>query len=527
MLILRTPLVLLLALVLFCSAGAAQELRRTVNAIRLGESPELIQTLVEQGQAAAGADASSWDLLELWLCLQQTPGADFQFAWERYHRNWPRSRYLGYADYLRAQNFLVTEEIHAGVRQLLELQSSPEPALADRAGRLLDRVLEESLGREAIGALSREYTQGDACRQWLDNWLQTHNLHFRLAAILPLKGVDAALGHRYLAGMETALALADSSLGAWSLEVHDCESDPLRARQQAHQIEAEGGVDCVLVPGAPVYAAAVAGCLSLPVLFPWYEGDNLLEADPDFYQLNSRPRTRAAAMADLAVDSLHVKRVITLAPATRSGKQLVDSLSTRLIELDPEVELGPPQWYFPGAQDMRRQLENLSIYETAFDSLDAVVVFSRPEDVAVLVPQLAYADLQCTVLGDASLISARDIKELGTLSDQLLVVSDWLPNPRKAVWGSFLEEFRRREMRSPELEEQLAFESTRLATEVAELARRSGGTFRNCLDTADLPSAYGGRMMLRARSNGHLLLLRWDGWAFRAIGGMELQGIER
>ena len=527
MFVLRYSILLLLACWLVRPVCASVDLQYALNAIRLGENPELIQALVEEHDREPGPESSSWDLLDLWLKLRQEPGAGFELAWRRFHDNWPQSTYLGFADYLRAQNFLLVEDAEAGSRQLLDLLNANDARLARRATSLLEQVLEQRLEREEIQALVDSYPTGDTRRQYLQHWLSTHRLHCCMAAILPLKGADAALGHRYLAGMETALAMRDSTQAEWSLEVFDCESDPLRALQQARSINAQNSFDCVLLPGRPEYAAAVAGVLRMPVLFPWFAGDNLLEADANFYQLNTRPRTQAAAMADLAVDSLKVKRLISLAPATRSGKQQVDSLNARLQLLDPELELGPPQWYFPGAQDMRRQLENIAIYEAAFDTLDAVVVYARPEDVAVLVPQLAYADLQSTVLSDASLISARDVKELATLSDQLLILSDWLPNPRKANWARFLEEFRRREMRSPELDEQLAYESARLVISVGELARRSGSTFGACLNSTDLPSAYGGRLLMQGRSNGHLLLLRWDGWAFRAIGGMELQGVER
>ncbi len=516
---------LALLFLLCCSISAAADsegFSNLLELVRRDAPPESLERSIREGLERGGPARSGWETVRLWN-LARIDSAGFVRALADFRRAWPQSRYLPYGRFLHARLLASRGGSAAAAMGLLDLLSGDcEEQLELRARRLLVRLLEGPLSTGGAKKLLARRADRSS-RRWLEGWIRGRRIHRRFAAVLPLKGDDAARGRSALVGLETALSMWSDSLepGAWRMELLDSESDALRAHVLLEEHCRPEDLDFALNLGKPAYAAAASFGSSVPVIHPWYEGVDLPDADPALYQLNADPATLGRALADLAVDSLEIRAAVTLAPATLPGARFVEEFNARLLDLDSLVELGAPQWYFPGAQDLRRQMENLSIYESSFDTLAAVVVFATPGELPVLLPQLAYADPRGLVLGNSPFLEGLRIPELATLENQLLVLSDWLPVSNLPHWRRFVDEFRRREGRLPEREEALAYESLRLMMECGRIAELSERSFRMTLEDLSLPSSFGGRLLMDGRSNSHLLLMSFDGRRFVPLGGLD------
>jgi ABC-type branched-subunit amino acid transport system substrate-binding protein len=483
-------------------------------AARLAADPAAegeLRALVAAGLAEGGAHASSWELLDLWLRLERDRSADPLPDWQRFRGRWPNSRYLPWADWWCARALIRAGRGAEGLALLAGLAAGgPEHELRTRATRLADRLLAGTLSHAEAEALLDSLEEPG--RSWLDTRLGERRIHRRLGLVLPLKGPDAEHGRQLLSGAEAALR----GRPGWRLEVADCESDPVLAWILLRELAARGDLDALLLPGDPAYVAAASFGSPIPVLLPWYEGQPLAGADGALFQFNADEETLAAGWADLLAGELAARQLITVAPATRHGRRLMEALERQLLQRGAEIETGMPQWYFPGALDLRRQLENLAIYEGAFDSSSVSLVVGVEEDMATLVRQLAWANPRHQVLGSAAFLaeSAR-VPELSALGGQLLILSDWQPGAAIEPWQSWQREQEIVAGRAPTTREARGYESARLAVVCGELAAASGRSFRSVLETLNQPSLYGGRIRLQDRHNAQLLRLDWDGRSFR------------
>ncbi len=478
---------------------------------KAGQSLPMLRARLDSLRQAEPAQASLWDLLELRFLSEMAPLA-LEEQLQAFRRKWPDSRYLDWAEWygLRSQVRLGEERsavIH-GLDLLAErVEPSLEPRMRAQLLALLNAGLPQLAGRSWLPPL-------DDRREAVWQSLRQERLpRRRIGLVLPLRGRDGALGRIMEQGALELLARHPEA-AAWDLRIRDCESDPLIARRQCVELQ-EQGVDAILLPGLPRYAAAAAATGKAPKVFPWVENTALLPADPTFYQFNSLPESRLQTLFEWAADSLGIRQAISLTPADREGREL----ETRLTELALErgIELGQPQRYLPGMKDMRRQADNLSLYASAFDSSDAMLIFARAGDMEVLIPQLAGAGPAGWILSDASFMEGLGKREMASYRDSLLLATDWLPSPSFPLWKGYLDD-QRDSGRSFQKNEALVFESLRLLLDCGELAHTSGSSFEQVLSGLDLPSAFGGRLRLVDRANATTLPVLWDGRRFRSIG---------
>lgn len=505
------PTILLLLLLLLPAARASADLDRAVRLAGEADSAAEFQALVAEGVAAGGTEASAWELLDLWQRLERGKDADPLPVWRAWRDRWPASGYRDWADWwcsralVRAGRF---EEAAALLPELAAASSSAE--LRRRASALGEALLDGPLGAARAEALAARMSEPG--RSWLAERIGARRVRRRLGLVLPLKGEQAALGRQLLTGAEAAL----KALPGWSLDVADCESDPVLALTLLRGFSNGGRVDAVLLPGDPACVAAAGFGSRVPVLLPWYEGHPLADADDALFQCNADEETLAEGWAALLVDSLDTRQLVTFAPATRRGRRLVERTVAKVRQRRPDIELGMPQWYFPGAQDLRRQLENVAIYENSFDSLSVSLVVGRDADMGTLVPQLAWANPAHVVVGGAAFLSeGARVPELASLAGQLLVLSDWWPDAEIPAWQRFGREQEIVAGRAPTSLEAQGFEAVRVAGLCGESAAASGRGFRATLETLDLPSVYGGRLRVERHQNASLRLLAWDGRRFR------------
>ncbi|MCB9474655.1 MAG: ABC transporter substrate-binding protein [Candidatus Delongbacteria bacterium] len=514
----RSTFPILLALGLNAQAATQSSPRQVLEQALAGADPASLAPLIQQGlaenQSKDPSRMADWKLLDLWRLEESGQVAAFDAALSTFKGSAPGAERVSYADWLQVRSLARRGSSLQAARSgcTLWLGLASDSPLLPRVQSFTTRVCHDGLNAPQRRELALWLGEERLAR--LPGLELLPSLHHRIAAVLPLRGHDGRMGRELLAGLEAAFAAhAD---GDWELVLRDCESDPLLAHQQLSALSGEE-LDAVIVPGEPGYAAAAAFGAPFPVIFPWYSGNGLSQADSSFYQFNTPAAHKLDELLDLAEHTLDLHNLISLIPANRAGNQLQDRLEE--AALSRGMELGPPQWYLPGTKDARRQMENLCIYADAFDFNDGLLVLPLPEDADVLIPQLAAANPDGWMLGDATFLEGENPQRLSVFRDHLLVVSDWLPAAGLDGSGPFMNQVRVKEGREASRNETVGFECARLLLLAGQAAAEEGRSFREALEHLDLPSAYGGDFRLEQRVNQGLRTLIWDGSRFTPWGG--------
>jgi hypothetical protein len=509
-------LISLMAALLVPSAHASEDMDRLLKTCFQDTSPALRQTLIQAGQVADSEEASTFSIIELWNLSEDESSAlgHFESAYTAFFSNFPDSRYADAADFFYARALLRSGDFYGSAVRLLPLLDAPTP-VSEHSEGLLTQLCLSNLSISDLEKLLQK-SRSSRSRTFLERRIGGRRLYKRMGVVLPLKGRDTALGQAFLNGLELALRYQNEG---WEIEWLDCESDPILAHKQLKNLSKKGNLDLLLLPGEAAYAAAACGFDDLPIVLPWYEGESLMNTG--LTQLNASPETYASAMVAMTLDSLERTHVVTLAPATRFGKLQVEAFMETLLAQAPDIEVGPAQWYFPGASDMRRQLENLVIYESAFDSLCVSILFADEKDMDSLLPQLAWANPQGFLLGNSPFLAAHGNQAMSNFADQLFVLADWTPALNRPSQSWLRHEIETREGRDILANEALAFESFVLVMEAAKVAEARQSSLKSALSSLDLPSAYGGRFVMREQSNSHLMLLAWNGFRFLPVSGLQ------
>lgn len=486
---------------------------------RAGAGSEELAELLNQGLSGPDGRESTWELLGLWHRCRWSTTPAARSTWQAFHSRFPESGYLPYADWFFARHLTANGADREAAGLLLRLVDNADTALAARSAGLLENLLLHRLdGRAeedlAAAALTRDQVG------WLNDQLVSRKLHKRIGVVLPLSGPDSEAGTQVRSGVEAAYRAVVKAPADQELLVLDCESDPVLAQSRMRSLAAR--VDAIITLGEPEYVAAAGFGSASPVLFPGYDGRPLDSVELSLYQFHADPALLAEAYCRLALDSLKVRHLVTFAPATLAGKRWAEALRARVQATDSLVEFGQAQWYFPGAQDMRHQLENMAIYENAFDSLGAALIFARDEDLRVMVPQLAWADPQHLVIANAPFLNGTELFELRSLDGQLLVIADWLPQTPVAEYRAWVQELSSREGRAPHPLEARGFETMRLLLNCSERAQREGRSFRATLESLRLPSLFGGELIMDGHRSAALRLLAWRGGDYRELDSSRL-----
>jgi hypothetical protein len=507
------------------SAAESTNLEKLIKAIRHEQNEAVIKTLITAGDNEPEEYRSTYALCRLWLLERDTTGDSgqkFMEARETFHEKWPNSEYHNFIEYMYARWLIRNDQSIKAADKLLDLLNQKnEELLIKRSTALLNDLFSFDLGVSGADALLLKRIDR-VSRDYLENWSGGRFINRSFGVVLPLKGVDSAAGKEMLRGIELGIQLESSPdlQQNWKMEIFDCESDPVLAQLQMKKLSARTNLDFIISLGEPEYVAAAGFGSKTPIVFPWFGGEEFAEIDAALFRLNVPNDITSGAMATLVCDSLNMNSVIAIAPATRHGKHMVEELNQILIQKNPFIEFGPPQWYFPGAQDMRRQLENVAVFDAAFDSSSCIITFMDSAEMEVFLPQLAYADPQGIVIGGAEFIEHADIPELKSLDGQLLILSDWYSPDGHQRWSAMEKEFNRLESRQPVLANKVGYESARLLMRCGDAAALANRSYRASLENLQLPSSFGGRFMMFNRANSHLLLLSYYSRRFHVLGGI-------
>ena len=514
-------LYLLLFLALGARAGALEDaLRLSTHGNGVADSSQAaaMRLLVNAGMALGGQDASTWQWLDLWLAGEWEQREDLPVLRERFQVDWPRSRFQGEADLVLARWYVGRLSVEEAFPVLLDLCWRLEPGPARTEARsLLTRYCRLPLARALKDSTAHAGHPGRS--RVLRDMALAAQPQRRLDSVAPFSGDKASLGKDMQAGAQAAVDLLKRGGHYWTLTTRDSQGELFLSRELAIKARDEGA-DAVLVPWDQESLGAMGGLqLGFPILAMGNGGPALQDLSPDLLQMDLDPAAVGALMASFVRDSLRATSLGVLAPATQPARRLLRSLLGRLQE-EGGVESGQEQWYFPGARDLRAQMENLSLFSAAYPGPKVWVVLGQEGEAAALKQLVEQAPPEVTLVGDASLLSALGGKVDAHLAKRLFIIAAYLPSvyARGAGLQKELDQVFPPDG-TPMALRNRAFEQARLTMLAAEEGARSGLGLLATLEDFPKPSIFGPGLQLQDGSAAGAWLLAWTGTQFTCVGG--------
>ncbi len=324
-------------------------------------------------------------------------------------RHFPESRYRDAAEFALARASYRDLELVSALAHLLTIiDRNREPGLIETAKMTGSRIVAQGLHESGLEKYLGEFQRAGS-RNWLlywlarreyglgnrgegEIWLQRLQMNgpearlqrlaqelrsrpaaeflytLRIGVILPLSGYESANGMDYLRGV--AMALQDQPRGV-ELVLKDSESS-IRQGIRAMQELLDSHVDLVIGELAGDRSAAMAALASerrIPMLVPVSSDNGIAALGSGVYQMTSDLETRGTALARYAYTTLGLRTFVSLAPADDYGQAMSDAFANTIDKLGGTIIA--QQWYFPGTQDVSRQLGAIRQSASKFTPPDA------------------------------------------------------------------------------------------------------------------------------------------------------------
>ncbi len=330
----------------------------------------------------------------------------------------------------------------------------------------------------------------------------------RISALLPLSGANQDVGTALLDGVKLAVkdfnAINDTKI---DLVVHDYETRLVTAVEKFKAIAKD---ETVIAVYGPVENDIVAACAAisdyeeLPMFSPTARGEGLTSLSPYFVQLATPVDVRGEILAAFAMDSLKLKRVVTLAPIEDYFTAMIDAFSR--TAQNSELEISSKQWYYPGDQDFKQQFKALkrlglklsfadslimadsTILSVTIDSLynaymkeaqlllketsmevdsadipvtafDGIFLPIYRDDISAMAPNFAYWNIQAQPLGNEDWYDVKELKKNKNYLRDLIFLSDGYLNEDSWDYRQFRNRFRLELNKTPEQYEFIGFDS--------------------------------------------------------------------
>lgn len=388
--------------------------------------------------------------------------------------------------------------------------------------------------QEARGLISNYLSANPASRynDRLQNMLQDDKFRRtgtnRVGVIMPLNTEE---GRGLYRGIKYAEMRFKEGIGAQTpveLIVRDSESSMIRAVQHMQGLVRDPNVVGVIGEIDEYISAGLAGMaqvLDLPFIAPSVTDDGFAEIGDNIFQLVPDLEIQAQTLAAYAVDSLGLRRFVTLAPQDEYGRQMVDAFS---LEVDKRGGMLVAQsWYYGIPENLGKQFKQ--IREAAFrlqmedtlkfrlpnfatlnkDSLwrvyntrlmiennlnepivemtgrfpvrniDAIFLPIYTEDIQYIARQLAYYNISTRILGSEKWyqIDLNQDRNLLRYIDGAVLVSSYYLDPNNFNYRNFRNQFRTSMGVTPERWEALGYDAAAFLLQ----SIANGGTNRSSL----------------------------------------------
>ncbi|MBN1545292.1 MAG: penicillin-binding protein activator, partial [Syntrophaceae bacterium] len=315
----------------------------------------------------------------------------------------------------------------------------------------------------------------------------------RIAALLPLSGANSDIGTSLYKGMQLA---AETFNADHEVEIElvpfDYETRLTKAILRMKEIASNPSYMAVFGPVENDITAACAVFAEyedITLLSPTASLDELTAITENLFLLAPTVKALARNLNRYAVDSLKLKRIVSLAPLDDYFTNFVASFNERHVEQGGTV-LGE-QWYYPGDVDFSKQfaiLKRTGLKQTfrdsvaqvdttfsmsAMDSLyrlyrseqkkrlaetktkvdsadisvtafDGVLVPIYRDDLVLIAPQFAYSNLQAQILGNSDWYAPEDLKKNKNYINGIVFVTDGYLNEESWDFRQYRNAFRNR-----------------------------------------------------------------------------------
>lgn len=471
---------------------------------------------------------------------------------QKFEKKFPQSTYLDDIVFLKANNYYRLQRYQTAVKLWLYLaEKSKDARLRKKALFLAKNALRYALDVQSLDHIAQEthspfqkklieYAKAEryyearnsaAAIKILEQYLQlpgrfpeldqkaknlydflknkTHNL-VRIAALLPLSGVNGEIGKAILDG--TRLALDEfNHLNQMNIQLipFDYEGRLETALLKMKEITRDPSIVAVFGPlenDITAACAVIAEYEKMPLITPTASGKNLRRLSDYTVQLAVPVDIMASKLARFVVDSLNVHRVATLSPI---DDYFLDFTNTFVQYLKENfIEIPVQRWYYPGDKDLTDhfkaikriglklafqdsvmaadstiQLDQIDSLYQAFRkekmasllhstsrvkidsaeipvrSIDAILLPIYSEDIDLIASQYAYSNIRAQILGNSDWYELDRLRKNKSYVNGLIFISDKFLNKDNWDYRKFVNKFRTAFHRSPERYELLGFDN--------------------------------------------------------------------
>ncbi|HEY9166451.1 MAG TPA: penicillin-binding protein activator [Candidatus Kryptonia bacterium] len=230
------------------------------------------------------------------------------------------------------------DEVEAAFEQCKTRLSASTVALAfARRAYDSDRLSDAA---KMLHEFSARYPQPGTGTTEITRWLARivddslrNNAQVRIGVLLPLE-YGSGVGDKLLLGIQLALdgynETAQTKIG---MTVRNYAGNIVTLSSSMRALAKDPNVKAVIGPvfsGEVSQVVSLAGSAGLPTITPTATQVGLTAEGSYVFQANPNYMTRADAIADFAVDVLHLKRFAILAPSDSYGKTIAGYFATRL-----------------------------------------------------------------------------------------------------------------------------------------------------------------------------------------------------
>lgn len=330
----------------------------------------------------------------------------------------------------------------------------------------------------------------------------------RMAALLPLSGLNADIGRALFDGAKMAVAIHNkTSKPRIDLIPYDYETRLTTAVKKMKEIVSDPTITAVFGPLENDVTAAVAAISEyedIALITPTASDAELIHLSEGLFQLSMPVDKIGEYLANYASDSLEIKRFITMAPIDDYFNQLTDAFNNKMSQKG--IDAISQQWYYPGDKDfanqfkkikriglklafqdslvaedslinseaidqhftdhMKRERERLNEEQIKLDSADIpVTTFDGiflplfQEDINLIAPQFAYFNIQAQILGNSEWYDLKALKRNKNYLEGLIFTADAYFDETSRDYKQFRNQFRDQYSRTPEKYDLIGFDS--------------------------------------------------------------------
>ncbi|MBD3223675.1 MAG: ABC transporter substrate-binding protein [Caldithrix sp.] len=331
----------------------------------------------------------------------------------------------------------------------------------------------------------------------------------RIAALLPLSGMNETIGTSLLQGAQLATEKFNQQHDI-NIEIvpYDYETRLITAIRKFKEIARNRSIAAVFGPvenDITAACASIADYEKVPIITPTASSKELRSYFDHVVQLTTPVDVVGNKLATFSRDSLNMQRIVTLAPLEDYYLNMTDAYVNTFTENGGKVI--SQEWYYSGENDFSKQLNTLkriglklayqdsvlnndsldvqlsqvdSLYQIHLDnertklsengtkldsadipvtSLDGIFMPIYKADINLIAPQFAYANIQATLLGNSDWYDEDALNKNKHYVDSLVFATNGYLNKENWDYKKFRNNFRKKFQTTPDMYALIAYDS--------------------------------------------------------------------